>query len=100
MRHNPDHDYNDPAGAAKAARALVYVKQMPPCSTCNVVRTVVPGPGTAWDIETGHEPHCPQHEDNAEGVEVHLLDMYDGQDRVTAEALWQLEAHDPGDGAA
>jgi hypothetical protein len=90
------HDYDSDSSKANLLRTTVMMHSLPRCSLCVESRILVPMPGDGWGFASEHERHCPKHEDNHEATEVHLDDLYDGQDRVTAEALWSLPAADDG----
>ena len=68
---SPDHDHDHPlshVGAIEAAYLALH-RNLPPCPHCHDERRIVPMSGTAWGVETFHEPDCPSHEDNQPAAE-------------------------------
>jgi len=83
---NPVHNDGTEAGAMNYGRTerLLDPHTLPYCEHCAEVRHPIHMPGDGWAVIHVHEPHCPQHEDNAEAHEVHFADEANGGARGMA----------------
>lgn len=64
-----EHDFDNPLSRLAMLEAANLATALPRCPHCHDERRAVPMPGTAWGVETTHEPDCPLHEDNQPAAE-------------------------------
>jgi hypothetical protein len=92
---DPPNDLDSPWSLAN--RHVVQSEMLnrdsnPFCTHCQERRRLIPMPGVAWGWEAQHEDHCPEHEDNQDGMEVHLVDLGKAMVAREAESIWEASS--------